>query len=297
MKVIKVCFVLCFILGLVGCKQAETYLIVNNYLTETSYLYTYEPSIKKFAKDKPLDVYFSEVVRATDDSVIAVVDKKLVNYQLKDHTQEELANLVNYYDTNTYLSKFYLSPDGQFLFFEKAVLVDGYEHARYQIYSYNLETEELVQWTNDDDYSFFSPVSTESGLFVLRNQEGYYKDAPKDLYFLECPVCTPTLVNADEISAYRIFNHYNQMVYLKAEQSGGISVMATVSSETGAVEKIDIEDVHAFSAEPGVLLIHEGNNRYLGKNYETGETVLEVELEKGLSIVGMFLQNSKDEVR
>lgn len=286
----KILVFVAFLLILVGCnqpeEQASKFMIINNLETETSQLFTFDDSLNEFIFKKEFDSYFSQVVKYSNNSIVALdKNNKLVTYNLKDNSREELLDISEVIDMGShYISRHRLSPTDRELFFEK---ISKEFNGIYKVSSYNLDTQEEIQWTHDDSYSYFSPNGADKGVYVLRNKSGTYKESPKDLYFIECPTFTPTKVNSEELDAYSLLDidFENQKAYLVTEQSGGMTDLVVVSLDTGLSTKIiENESISSVSSKDGIFISTEGFNKYSLRSLESLEEILFMEFEKDISV-------------
>lgn len=283
------------LLLLVGCSitnnNANHFLIVNNSKTITTELYSTEGTKNKYILTKELNGYYWDYMDVSYESFISVDENKLLNYNIEDHSKEVLVDLnkVLKMEYDGGFLDFYLTDDHKELFFEKVTHDEA--HGIFQVSSYRFDTGKEVEWTNDKLYSFFDPFKVKNGIYVLRNKEGTYKEAPKDLYLIECPGCTPIKVNNKEMNAYRLLDidEAKKLAYIVVEESGGIKELVTVSLDKGDAKKILIgQGIVTVSVKQGILISQDNDGSYSIRNLDTLEELHRIKLDKFKNLVYFY---------
>ncbi len=277
---------------LVGCSlsmnQSNQFMIVNNSNTLKTELYTLEGSRDGYRLINELNGYYLDYMNVSKESFKTIDENKLISYNYKNESKKVLADLnkVTEIGFDGGLLDFYLTDDQKQLFFEK--VTHGEVHGIFQISSYHLDTGKEVIWTNDNLYSFFDPIKVKNGIYVLRNKEGTYKDAAKDLYLIECPGCPPIKINKEEmnVSGLLDIDEEKRLAYIVVEVSGGLTDLVKVSLDTGVAKKI-LKDqrVVSVSVEQAILISKDNEGAYSIKNLDTLEELYRIKLEKFESLV------------
>ncbi|MBE4909821.1 hypothetical protein IMZ08_17440 [Bacillus luteolus] len=287
------CIVTLFLL--VGCSlstnQSNQFMIVNNSNTLKTELYTVGGSRDEYRLINELNGYYLDYMNVSKESFTTIDENKLISYNFKNDSKVVLVDLnkVTEIGSDGGLLDFYLTDDQKQLFFEK--VTHGEVHGLFQISSYHLDTGKEVLWTNDNLYSFFDPIKVKNGIYVLRNKEGTYKEAAKDLYLIECPGCPPIKINKEEmnVSGLLDIDEEKSLAYIVVEGSGGLTDLVKVSLDTGVEKKIlKDQGIVSVSVEQAIIISRDNDGTYLIRNLYTLEELYRINLGKFRSLVYFY---------
>lgn len=251
-----------------GCMESNSlsdgYLVA--YTDEGTELYSYNTTEQKFELSKTLDVDLLSVTPISRFIVIGESRDEVISYDLLNDEYKILLDIKKDLTINddSQVMGIISNKNGKNIFYEKINLNSD---EGFQIYSYDLEKKTETKWTNEN-YSFLNPFPIKNGIYVLRNEQGVYKEGYKDLYYIDCPKCKPTKVNKGSLQAMRLLDidSENKSAYVVTEAVDGASILKKVDIITGEVSvlpKKEKEYPVLLSSKDNFYLARKNNKFFL----------------------------------